>query len=346
LIYLLYGEDEFSLHEALTSIKGRVQPPDLRDVNTTILNSSDASYELLTATCDTVPFLAERRLVIVESLLAQFERSRPTKIRGRTASKTDSALLGQWKGLPQYFSKIPEATDLVLVDGSLSNTNRLLKLIQPHAKVLNFPLPNPIQLKQWILKRATAEGLEIETMAVEVIAQTIGPELRVIASEIKKLALYRPNMPVTYDDVLGMVSYTKEANVFVAVDAMIEGRPKIAIDLVRKLIQAGSSPVYLLSMMARQVRLLLLAKELQDKKVASSELGQRLGLTGYPLRKTLEQEKRFSFQRLVSIHESLMEADLNLKTSGVADELILEVLIAEVSLLHSSSAQKYNSFYR
>lgn len=332
MIYLLYGEDAFSIGEALKALKSQVEPLYLRDVNTTIINASDASFEAVTSACSTVPFLAERRLVIVESLLSKFERQRPPQTRGSATRKTDSVALGKWSELSRYISKMPESTDLVFVDARVSNSNTLMRSIQPHAKILNFPLPNPSQLKEWILKRASVEGLKMEPRAVEAMAQMIGPELRVIASELTKLALYRPNMLIRYSDVLDLVSYTKEVNIFAAVDAIIEGRSNVAIELVRKLIQLGNSPTYLLSMLARQVRLLILAKELRRKGVAHSELGQRIGLTGYPMRKTVEQEKRFSLQTLMKIHQNLITSDLNMKTSSVADELVLEVLIAEVSL--------------
>ena len=51
MIYLLYGEDEFSLRETLTSIKQSVEPPELRDVNTNVVKAAEVNYDELAAAC-------------------------------------------------------------------------------------------------------------------------------------------------------------------------------------------------------------------------------------------------------------------------------------------------------
>ena len=76
MIHLLYGDDEFSISETVASMKDAVEPPDLRDVNVTVLDGPSIGFDELRATCDTVPFLAEKRVVVVHGLLGQFERRR------------------------------------------------------------------------------------------------------------------------------------------------------------------------------------------------------------------------------------------------------------------------------
>ena len=328
--YLLYGEDEFSIHEALSSLKDQVGTPDLRDVNITELVGADVSFDRLAATCDTVPFLAEKRLVIVRGLLSLIERAPPSRARA-TGRREGPPALDRWKGLPEYLSRVPESTDLVLVEGRLTPSNPLLSAIRAAVTTRTFPRPSPRELRQWIDKRAVAEGVAIEPRAIDTLASTIGGDLRVIAGELQKLSLYRRGQEIRQQDVEALVSYTREANIFAAVDAMLEGRPAVAIGLVNQLLQAGRPPGYVLAMMARQVRLLILAKDLKARSVPPAEHGKRLGLAGYPLRKTMEQEGRFSAPRLVHIHRKLLDADSSIKTGRLGEELVLDVLMAEVA---------------
>ena len=126
MLYLLYGDDTFTIRETLSSMKQEVGPPDLRDVNITVLDGDQATFDRLTATCDTVPFMAAKRLVVVQGLLSLFERrpqSRPPRVAGGDA-------LGEWKGLPDYLTRVPDTTDLVFVDGALSRANPLLSAIR------------------------------------------------------------------------------------------------------------------------------------------------------------------------------------------------------------------------
>ena len=311
-------------------MKDGAGPPELRDVNITVLDGREVGLDELTATCNTVPFLAEKRLVVVEGLLSRFEASAPSRSRSR-ATNERSSLLGVWEALPGHLVNLPETTDLVFVDGPLSRNNRLLTRVASLADVRTFPAPNPADLRGWISGRAAEKGAEIDRDAVSTLAETVGGNLQTLDAELEKLATYRAGQAIRREDVEELVSYTKEANIFATVDAMIEGRTGPAIRQAHQLLDAGRPAVYLLTMIARQVRLLLLAKELRAQKVPQAEMGSRLGLSGYPLRKTLDQERRFTMEGLTHIHGKLLESDISIKTTGADEQLVLDLLIAEIS---------------
>ena len=228
-------------------------------------------------------------------------------------------------------ANVPETTDVVFVDGRLSASNPLLKLIQELVTAKTFHPPGPRELRMWIANRAQIEGAQIEERAVQLLAETVGSDLPVIASELRKLALVAAGRAITAEDVDRMVSYAQESNIFASVDAIVEGRVSEALGLVHGLLEGGSPTGYIMTMIARQVRLLILAKEIGARRLSTGEASQRLRLSGYPLRKTLFQADRFSMERLVEIHRMLLEADLAMKSTGGDDELILDTLIADIA---------------
>ena len=73
MIYSLSGDDDFTIRETLAGMKEGVGTPDVRDVNI-ITHGADVSLDEFTANASTVPFLADKRLVLVEGLLGKFER--------------------------------------------------------------------------------------------------------------------------------------------------------------------------------------------------------------------------------------------------------------------------------
>ena len=317
MIYLLYGGDELSIDETLSSLKEEVGSAEVRDFNITSLRGADLAIEELIATCTTVPFLADKRLVIVVGLLSLFEAGGP----GQT---------GRWEGLSDRLSTLPDTTNLVFSDGRLSQSNPLLRQLSPLAKTLTFPSPTARELPGWIQKRAAARGVRIEPRAISAMADAIGGNLRIIDTELQKLSLYRAGEKVRHQDVGELVAYVREGSIFAAVDAVLEGRPRVAIRVIHQLLDAGRPPSYVIAMIARQVRFLLLAKELMDQRVPSAEMGRRLSLSGYPLQKTMEQAPRLTKQRLVDIHRKLLEADLSVKTGPVDEQLVLDLLVAEL----------------
>ena len=109
------------------------------------------------------------------------------------------------------------------------------------------------------------------------------------------------------------------------------GRAGVGIRLIHQILNSGNPPSYVIAMIARQVRLLLLSKELRAQGIAPAEIGRRLSLSSYPLRKTLEQERRFTAQQLTEFHHKLLEADLSMKTGASDEQLALDMLIADLA---------------
>ena len=327
MIYSLSGDDDFTIRETLAEMKASVGTPDVRDVNV-VTHDANVSLDEFTANASTVPFLADKRLVLVEGLLGKFETGRGRRSNAGGNGKKE---LSEWERLPLVLANVPETTDVVFVDGRLSASNPLLKLIQERVTAKTFNPPGPRELRMWIADRARTEGAEIDGQAVQVLAETVGSELPVLASELRKLALVATGRAITAEDVDGMVSYAQESNIFASVDAIVEGRVSEALGLVHGLLDGGSPTGYIITMIARQVRLLILAKEIGARRLSTGEASQRLRLSGYPLRKTLFQADRFSMERLVEIHRMLLEADLAMKSTGADDELILDTLIADIA---------------
>ena len=328
MFYLYYGDDEFSREEALTALKEAVGPEDLRDINVTELDGREATLDQVIALSSTVPFMTPRRLVAVRRLVSRFESRRAS---GGSVGREPPDDASSWDRMVGYVAELPESTDLVLVDGRLSPSNSLLKKLQTVATTRTFPIPAGNQLRSWIRDRAVQKEVQIEPEAIEALADLIGGDLRVINGELDKLALYAHDRSITEDDVEALVSYAREASIFVAVDAVVEGRPEVALRALRSLLDSGQSPTYLMAMLARQIRLLLVAKDLKERGFSGPEIGRRLRLIGYPLQKTLDQETMFTAEGLVEVHRMLVETDLNTKTGVMEEEPAIELLVTELA---------------
>ena len=225
--------------------------------------------------------------------------------------------------------------DVILVDAAVNRGNPLLRAIRPLAQVHEFRLPSVREMPGWVRQRADRLGAAIEPSAISALVDAIGNDTRLIDMELQKLALYRSDGMIRRQDVEAMVSYVREANIFAAVDAALEGRAGIALRLVHQLLDAGRPPTYLITMLARQVRFLIVAKDMKARGFQQDEIGRKLSISGYPLTKTMQQEGRFDAVRLVEIHRRLIEADLSIKTGAADEEMALDALIVALSTAQS-----------
>ena len=99
----------------------------------------------------------------------------------------------------------------------------------------------------------------------------------------------------------------------------------------RQLLDEGAAGPYLLTMVARQARLVALAQELLARRAPPQEWPARLGTSSdFVVRKTMEQARRFPPHAVRALYRLLLDTDLALK-SGTSDELALtEMLCAGV----------------
>jgi DNA polymerase-3 subunit delta len=328
MLYILYGQDDFSLNQVLDEIKAELGDRETVATNTTNLEGKHLTLTELRNGCDTAPFLSSHRLVIVDGLLGRFEakQGRPRSGRGKSGNG-----LGEWEDLDSFIQRMPETTVIVLVDGEVKSNNPLFKKLAPLAEVKAFPLLKKEALKAWIRKRMKKEGGDITPQAVNLLAELIGGDLWAMDGEIQKLLLYAQERPINEDDVRQLVSCIQEANIFALVDAVAEGRTEVAQRILHRLYDDGVPPTYILVMITRQFRLIAQAIDLR-KGLSRLKIQDKLGLkSSYSLDKTLSQARLYDFEGVKRAYNKLLETDLAIKTGRYGDKLALELLVTELA---------------
>ena len=329
MLYILLGEDDFSLTRSLEEIKQGLGDPALLAANTTLLDGQQVTLDQLRTVGETVPFLAEKRLIIIQGLLGCFEPQGKPRRRRKMVPSTGQE--SEYKSFATYLSKLPDSTVLVLIDGRIKSNNPLYKQLSAKAEVRSFPLLKGDKLRRWIEGEVAEQGASISPQAVDLLAKLVGGNLWIMSNEINKLALFTLGRRIEVEDIEAIVSFVQEANVFAMVDAILDFKAGAAEQLLEQLLQRGASLAYLLAMLSRQVRMIVQAKELRRHMKPEAEIQSRLGLTSeFALRKTLEQAQRYPLERLKQVYHKLLQADLSIKTGKYEGGLALNLLIADL----------------
>jgi DNA polymerase-3 subunit delta len=327
LLHVFIGEDDFSIRQALEGIKSGVGDATALMTNTTVLDGREVTVEQLRSAAETVPFLAEKRLVIVEGLL---ERFAPLgRAGGRKTGRSSGEV--EYRAFAEGIKRLPEFTELVLIGGRIGGNNPLLRELAAVARVQAFPPLKEPQLRQWITRRVAGAGGSISLLAVNALVRFVGNDLWLMSNEVDKLVLYAGGRRIEEEDVRVLVSNAQEANIFAMVDAIFEFRVGAAQDLLQRLLKQGATPVQLLAMISRQIRIVFQIRELRNLKKTRSEIQSTLGLTSdFVLRKAWEQADKYSPARLRKVYHRLLETDLDIKTGKYDGDLALDILIAEL----------------
>ena len=328
MLYILYGSDDYSRSQALADIKKSLSDEISADINIKIIDGATVNINEFQVTCETVPFLADKRFVIVHGLLERFEakkKSAQTKNNNRRIDTNN-----EWQRFADCMKRLPVSTVLVLVDGEIDKKNPLLKYIADVAQVKEFPFLKRREIPDWIKKRVAQSGGRISAPAVEMMAKLVGNDLWAMENEIDKLILFTAGRIIDENDVRTIVSHAQETSVFSMIDAIMENRVSSAQELLQHLLQNGAMPAYLLTMLGRQLRLAILIKEMISQRKSKSEIQTKLVLADFALQKSMEQAEKYPMLKLKMFYEKLLETDIAIKTGKYDDELALTILVVEL----------------
>lgn len=336
MFYILHGEDELSRTETLNQLRAKMGDPQFADLNTTQFDGRKLTLSELTHACDAVPFLTDKRLVIVDGMLARFDpRQRKSDDDASEIEEETNPTLA--KDLIAYLNRLPDTTRLVFVESkTLAKNNSVFKYAaaiddKKKAFVKEFAAPKENALPKWIQDRVKAKGGTIDGNAVAELAAHIGTDLRLLDNEIEKLLTYRANETIRAEDVRALVASVRESDIFTLVDAVGRRDTRNALTLLHAQLDHNAAPIYLLSMITRQFRLLLQMKDLAARGKTVDVAREQLKLHPFVANKTWTQALNFTLPQLEAIYQKLLDADIAIKTGRSEPVLALDMLIAELT---------------
>jgi DNA polymerase-3 subunit delta len=332
--YIFHGEDEFSRTEQVNQLRAKMGDPQFADLNTAQFDGRKVSLSELTHACDAVPFLSDKRLVIVEGMLARLEPRRKKSEDEAGEQVEEEANPGLAKELAAYLTRLPETTRLIFVESkTLAKNNPILKHAaeDKNAYVKEFTALTERALPKWIQDRVESKGGAMAADAVNELAAHIGNDLRLLDNEIEKLLTYRANQPVRGEDVRALVAAVSESNIFDLVDAIGRRETARALKLLHDQLAHNAAPIYLLSMITRQFRMLLQLRDLAERGKTTEQAAAQLKLHPFVAKKTADQARNFSLLQLEAIYQKLLDADIAIKTGRHEPILALDLLVAELT---------------
>lgn len=341
MFYIFHGEEEFARSKELDGLRARLAEgdPAMAQLNTTVLDGKGLSMGELRHACDTIPFMHDRRLVIVHGLLGWLVQARPGRGAGADKGQQPASRKIILKELAAYLPALPESTRLVFMEEeTLQPSHRVLKLAQQEdmkgkAYVKEFKPPKEWEVPNWIQQHARDEGGEISWDASRELAGLAGNDLRLLDQEIEKLLLYANGEPVTEEDVRALVSLAREASVFDLVDYVGRREADKALRLVHRLLDREQHPLSLLTMLTRQVRILIQVSELHASRMTPDQIAKRLKLHPYVVKKGLAQAPNFTMGQLEEAYALLVDTDWKIKTGELEGELALDLLVVSLTRL-------------
>ncbi|MBQ2928696.1 MAG: DNA polymerase III subunit delta [Clostridia bacterium] len=310
--YLFEGVEENIKAATLQALRKAILPEGMEELGESLMDAPDASA--IIAACETLPFLADKRLVIV--------REHPA-LTGR--SDADEKLLS-------YIPNVPESAVLVfLCRGKADARKKLYTAIKKAGGIVSFAPLTDAELNAWVVKAFTGLGKSVSPQTASVLTFTVGSDTALLRREIDKLAaLAGDRDTVTEEDIHAVATRSIECTVFEMVDAVVAGQQGKAFGLLRDMLTAGSDRLGILAMLLRQFRLMQHIKIMQYEKLSPADIKTRLGIAPFAAERCIRQAAGYTGGQVKKAVQICLNAEYKVKSGGWNQEGALEAAMLEI----------------
>lgn len=306
-MYLLYGEETFLKNSYKNRLKEAIVGDDT--MNFSYFEGKGLDVEELIRIADTMPFFAERRLILVED--SGFFK---------TACET----------LANYLPSMPDTTCLLFVESEVDKRGRLFKRVKELGYAAEMERQDAPQLAKWAGGILAREGKEITGRTMDLFLSMTGDDMEHIRMELEKVVSYTLGREVITDEDVRAVCTVQVTNkIFDMVAAIVNRQTKKAMDLYEDLLTLKEPPMRILFLIARQFNQLMQVKELMTKGLDKGTIASKLKLQPFVVGKIMPQARQFSGEQILSYVNLCVDMEEAVKSGRLQDRLAVELLITK-----------------
>jgi DNA polymerase-3 subunit delta len=311
-VYLFFGPEEYLLRYALSLLKQKVPAPGTEPFNCSQYSAPDLDVAEIVEGANTFPMMSPRRLVLVSDL-------------DQLSSAGQDALVS-------YAESPQQKTVLVLNAGTVDHLAGFNKRIAEHAWVVQFGKMKDADLERWASTYLSRRGFRIASQSLARLIDLAGSDLAALVSELEKLCLYAGEQKeIKESDILTLVQASRQYGIFELTTAVGKRDRKLALKLLGNLLETDDLALYIVTMMARHFRQIIVAKELISQGRSQQDILKALDWKNpYFLPELMRSAKAIDLETARSLYQHLARIDRRLKSTNPDKRLLLEHLICSL----------------
>lgn len=324
-VYVLHGVETYLRDLAAKKIvEACFTEGDFRDFNDDAfsLNTPDSIRTALAA-ANQLPMMAARRVVKI------------TEVRVSTSAQKDTLKEDNFDALVAYLKNPSPTSVVIFVADELNGNRKVGKLLKDCPGVVEFAALDDQHFQNWARQELRKNDAEMDERTIRHLTTMIGPDVRRLTIEIKKLATSAlPTKTIGIDLVDDLVVNSTENENFALSNALTSNDPKRILKVLKKDLDNGGEPLALLGLLSFHYRRMLIAKDLMETGADRQTVTKSAKVFGNA-ESFLAATRRTSKEQLEHAVVRLAETDLAIKTSvgGSAPRgprMLLETLLCEL----------------
>jgi DNA polymerase-3 subunit delta len=308
-IIFLQGEETYFLTSFFNHLKAQL-PPELR--KDSFINTDDINEAI--ANVNEVSLFGDKTIVSLNN---------PSFLTASSSLdvKEEKELLG-------YFEN-PNSDNIFVINSvglKLDKRKKINKIIPSKTLVIDFDPMKPNEIIKFVLNKFQQEEIEIDRQLVEQILQRLNYQLNFLDSNLAKLFLYGKQNKITAEIINDLVDVNPNDDALTLADAVNKGQITKAIEIYRKLIDDGQTPIAINAFLISQYRLMI---QIASSGYGNQEIASLLKKHPFRVEKVRELVNNQDFNSLVSKYQNLLDIDFKLKSTTIDPKLMFEMFVTK-----------------
>ncbi|WP_338551991.1 DNA polymerase III subunit delta [Paenibacillus sp. KS-LC4] len=323
-VYVVFGKDRYRIQQFADTLADAMFTADERELGIVKFDTAESLLDEAVLEAETLPFFVERKLVIVRDAVVFAAGG---KEGGKLEHRTDR--------LQQYIENPSETTVMLFLVHAekLDERRKLVKQLKDRNALIAFQELDASELKGWAIRRAAEQKRTLDTEAAELLLLRVGAHMQQLALEVDKLCLHAgAGGQIGRKEVELLTVSTVEEDVFALVDAIAELQVDRSLRLYRQLLIRREEPIKIAALIARQLRIMLQIKELEQHRYSPQQMAGQLGLHPYAVKLAAEKCRKFSTSRLGALLSAIADLDYKMKTGQLDKNFGLELYLLSLGV--------------
>ncbi len=316
LIYLFTGTSEIFIKNRMNRI---IQS--FNKYEYTIIKYDMETTSLSTVLSDaiTVPFLEELKIIILKN----------PKFLTKSATSTKDEI----KTMLKYL-KNPCDSTLLIIDATntvINQSNEIYKMLKNVARIIDYPDPEEIELKGWIVRSFDANGIDIKDDALTLLLEYIGDDQARLSQEIDKLSSYvGKGGTIRKEDIKLLVPKNINNEIYLLIKAIINHDLALTNQIYDNLITHTKDSLSIFSLISNKFKELLSTYRLLKYGYSQSDIAKFYNVSTGKAYYIVQEARAFKLSDLEFYIDKLAELDYQIKSGKLDKTIGLELLLLKL----------------
>jgi DNA polymerase-3 subunit delta len=298
-LYVICGPDSWLVRQEMDKLLARLLPPDQRDMALYQPEAGKVSGAEVLDELRTLPFLAERRVVLIKD--------------------AEPFVEAYGELLEKYLDSPSPSGVLVLTMSSFDKRKRIAKKVAAggNAELVETGEIKPWEMGRFVADYAQSKGVRLDFAAANLIVELVGNEPGRVAAELDKIILFKQSAKtISAADVEELIGNNRVFDAFEVIDSLSGPNQRQAFDRLRRMFAADRDTEFtIVGAMAYHFRRLFRVKAMVEKGDNEQTALRKAGVTVPKFQQKFSQQLgRYSLKALGQLLGELGEMDYQTKT--------------------------------